>query len=114
MAYRGDGFEGSCYSCGRDRIEVHQKRGAVGCSSCKEKYQREIADEEKAQRPTLRDQFAIAALNSFRSVYANHVFPRHAQEMAEHAYQLADALLAEREKKRPIISLGSGKVKIEN
>lgn len=48
---------------------------------------------------TLRDQFAIGALNATRTIYSNFGFPEHAQEMAKQVYQIADAMLAEREKK---------------
>lgn len=50
------------------------------------------------QQPTLRDQLAMAALNNpFGNIVINHV--EQFSAVAEAAYKLADAMLAEREKK---------------
>lgn len=96
MSYTGESFDGSCYNCGRDKTSVYQQKGNVGCVSCKEKYFQEIADEEKSQRPTLRDQFACSALQGLLS---NLDFSLSEEEYAHQAYLIADKMLAEREKK---------------
>lgn len=44
---------------------------------------------------SLRDHFAMAALTGLLSSMQKNVY---AEEMASHAYELADAMLAEREK----------------
>ncbi len=101
MSYRGDGFAGSCYNCGRDRGEVCQQKGLVGCGSCKDKYFSEEREKENSEKPTLRDQFAMAALNVLTILNVQMMGTSLSianKEIAQFSYAFADTMLEERKK----------------
>lgn len=64
-----------------------------------------LANARAAEKPTLRDQFAMAALPTVLAAQlglarAGHIGDRPKSEAAEAAYEIADAMLAERSKKK--------------
>ncbi len=87
----------------------HELPANMSCRECDRAHEIRLIefDIAKARLITkeelpLRDQFAMAALNATRSIYSTWPVPNEFSDytnlMAKNAYEIADAMLAEREK----------------